>query len=90
MTPIGTMAHEFMQAFQALDVRHHYWFRKKPRSNLGILHEYRGDLGLHWLMWSLDAFYVILICTLPSFDGLRMIAVTPIYGDRAIMRIIEN
>ncbi len=43
MTPIGTMAHEFMQAFQALDVR----LRDSQKAALEAwVHEYRGDLGI--------------------------------------------
>ncbi|WP_038329011.1 nicotinate phosphoribosyltransferase [Kingella kingae] len=43
LTPIGTMAHEFLQAFQALDVR----LRDFQTAALEAwVHEYRGDLGI--------------------------------------------
>ena len=43
ITPIGTMAHEFLQAFQALDVR----LRNFQKAALeSWVHEYRGDLGI--------------------------------------------
>ena len=43
ITPIGTMAHEFLQAFQALDVR----LRNFQKSALeSWVQEYRGDLGI--------------------------------------------
>ena len=43
LTPIGTMAHEFLQAFQALDVR----LRDFQKAALDAwVHEYRGDLGI--------------------------------------------
>ncbi len=42
ITPIGTMAHEFLQAFQALDVR----LRDFQKAALETrVQEYRGDLG---------------------------------------------
>ena len=40
---IGTMAHEFLQAFQALDVK----LRDFQKAALEAwVHEYRGDLGI--------------------------------------------
>mgnify|MGYP003466431654 len=43
ITPIGTMAHEFLQAFQALDVR----LRDFQKAALETwVQEYRGDLGI--------------------------------------------
>ena len=70
MTPIGTMAHEFMQAFQALDVR----LRDSQKAALEAwVHEYRGDLGIALTdVVGMDAFlrdFDLYFAKL--FDGLR-------------------
>lgn len=84
MTPIGTMAHEFMQAFQALDVR----LRDSQKAALEAwVHEYRGDLGIaltdvvgmNAFLRDFDLYFAKL------FDGLRHDSGDPyIWGDKAI------
>ncbi|MCO6503821.1 MAG: nicotinate phosphoribosyltransferase [Snodgrassella sp.] len=70
LTPIGTMAHEFFQAFQALDVR----LRDFQKAALeSWVHEYRGDLGIaltdvvgmNAFLRDFDLYFAKL------FDGLR-------------------
>ena len=84
MTPIGTMAHEFMQAFQALDVR----LRDSQKAALEAwVHEYRGDLGIALTdVVGMDAFlrdFDLYFAKL--FDGLRHDSGNPyIWGDKAI------
>ena len=84
MTPIGTMAHEFMQAFQALDVR----LRDSQKAALeGWVHEYRGDLGIALTdVVGMDAFlrdFDLYFAKL--FDGLRHDSGDPyVWGDKAI------
>ena len=84
MTPIGTMAHEFMQAFQALDVR----LRDSEKAALEAwVHEYRGDLGIALTdVVGMDAFlrdFDLYFAKL--FDGLRHDSGDPyIWGDKAI------
>ena len=84
MTPIGTMAHEFMQAFQALDVR----LRDSQKAALEAwVHEYRGDLGIALTdVVGMDAFlrdFDLYFAKL--FDGLRHDSGDPyIWGDKAI------
>ncbi|MDK4680105.1 nicotinate phosphoribosyltransferase [Kingella negevensis] len=70
ITPIGTMAHEFMQAFQALDVK----LRDFQKAALEAwVHEYRGDLGIALTdVVGMDAFlrdFDLYFAKL--FDGLR-------------------
>ena len=70
ITPIGTMAHEFMQAFQALNVR----LRDFQKAALeSWVHEYRGDLGIALTdVVGMDAFlndFDLYFAKL--FDGLR-------------------
>jgi nicotinate phosphoribosyltransferase len=70
ITPIGTMAHEFMQAFQALDVR----LRNFQKAALEAwVQEYRGDLGTALTdVVGIDAFlrdFDLYFAKL--FDGLR-------------------
>lgn len=67
---IGTMAHEFLQAFQALDVR----LRDFQKAALEAwVHEYRGDLGIALTdVVGMDAFlrdFDLYFAKL--FDGLR-------------------
>jgi len=84
MTPIGTMAHEFMQAFQALDVR----LRDSQKAALEAwVHEYRGDLGIALTdVVGMDAFlrdFDLYFAKL--FDGLRHDSGEPyVWGDKAI------
>lgn len=70
ITPIGTMAHEFMQAFQALGVR----LRDSQKAALeSWVQEYRGDLGIALTdVVGMDAFlrdFDLYFAKL--FDGLR-------------------
>ena len=84
MTPIGTMAHEFMQAFQALDVR----LRDSQKAALEAwVHEYRGDLGIaltdvvgmEAFLRDFDLYFAKL------FDGLRHDSGDPyIWGNKAV------
>lgn len=84
MTPIGTMAHEFMQAFQALDVR----LRDSQKAALEAwVHEYRGDLGIALTdVVGMDAFlrdFDLYFAKL--FDGLRHDSGDPYaWGEKAI------
>ena len=84
MTPIGTMAHEFMQAFQALDVR----LRDSQKAALEAwVHEYRGDLGIALTdVVGMDAFLRdIDLYFAKLFDGLRHDSGDPyVWGDKAI------
>ncbi|MDO4440622.1 MAG: nicotinate phosphoribosyltransferase [Moraxella sp.] len=84
ITPIGTMAHEFMQAFQALDVR----LRDSQKAALeSWVREYRGDLGIALTdVVGMDAFlrdFDLYFAKL--FDGLRHDSGDPYeWGDKAI------
>ncbi|WP_416190798.1 nicotinate phosphoribosyltransferase [Neisseria sp. CCUG12390] len=83
ITPIGTMAHEFMQAFQALDFR----LRNSQKAALEAwVHEYRGDLGIALTdVVGMDAFlrdFDLYFAKL--FDGLRHDSGDPyVWGDKA-------
>ncbi|MDO4434738.1 MAG: nicotinate phosphoribosyltransferase [Alysiella sp.] len=82
-TPIGTMAHEFLQAFQAFDSR----LRNFQKAALeSWVHEYRGDLGIALTdVVGMDAFlrdFDLYFAKL--FDGLRHDSGDPyIWGDKA-------
>lgn len=84
ITPIGTMAHEFMQAFQALDVR----LRESQKAALECwVREYRGDLGIALTdVVGMDAFlkdFDLYFAKL--FDGLRHDSGDPfVWGEKAI------
>ncbi|WII94508.1 nicotinate phosphoribosyltransferase [Moraxella haemolytica] len=84
LTPIGTMAHEFMQAFQALDVR----LRDSQKAALeSWVREYRGDLGIALTdVVGMDAFlrdFDLYFAKL--FDGLRHDSGDPYeWGNKAI------
>ena len=84
ITPIGTMAHEFLQAFQALDVR----LRDFQKAALETwVQEYRGDLGIALTdVVGMDAFlrdFDLYFAKL--FDGLRHDSGDPYsWGDKAI------
>ncbi|MCW8691636.1 nicotinate phosphoribosyltransferase [Acinetobacter baumannii] len=83
ITPIGTMAHEFLQAFQALDVR----LRDFQKAALETwVQEYRGDLrialtdvvGMDAFLRDFDLYFAKL------FDGLRHDSGDPYeWGDKA-------
>ncbi|WP_139853507.1 nicotinate phosphoribosyltransferase [Acinetobacter pullicarnis] len=81
--PIGTMAHEFLQAFQALDVR----LRDFQTAALETwVQEYRGDLGIALTdVVGMDAFlrdFDLYFAKL--FDGLRHDSGDPYaWGDKA-------
>ncbi len=83
ITPIGTMAHEFLQAFQALDVR----LRDFQKAALETwVQEYRGDLGIALTdVVGMDAFlrdFHLYFAKL--FDGLRHDSGDPYeWGDKA-------
>lgn len=83
LTPIGTMAHEFLQAFQALDVR----LRDFQKAALEAwVSEYRGDLGIALTdVVGMDAFlrdFDLYFAKL--FDGLRHDSGDPyVWGDKA-------
>ncbi|WP_432208354.1 nicotinate phosphoribosyltransferase [Acinetobacter variabilis] len=83
ITPIGTMAHEFLQAFQALDVR----LRNFQKAALETwVQEYRGDLGIALTdVVGMDAFlrdFDLYFAKL--FDGLRHDSGDPYeWGDKA-------
>ncbi len=83
ITPIGTIAHEFLQAFQALDVR----LRDFQKAALETwVQEYRGDLGIALTdVVGMDAFlrdFDLYFAKL--FDGLRHDSGDPYeWGDKA-------
>ncbi|MDO4433931.1 MAG: nicotinate phosphoribosyltransferase [Alysiella sp.] len=83
LTPIGTMAHEFLQAFQALNVR----LRDFQKAALEAwVREYRGDLGVALTdVVGMDAFlrdFDLYFAKL--FDGLRHDSGDPyVWGDKA-------
>jgi nicotinate phosphoribosyltransferase len=83
ITPIGTMAHEFLQAFQALDVR----LRDFQKAALETwVQEYRGDLGIALTdVVGMDAFlHDFDLYFAKLFDGLRHDSGDPYeWGDKA-------
>ncbi|AEG93821.1 nicotinate phosphoribosyltransferase [Ramlibacter tataouinensis] len=84
LVPIGTMAHEYLQTFQALGVR----LRDFQRAALeDWVQEYRGDLGIALTdVVGMDAFlsdFDLYFAKL--FDGLRQDSGDPIeWGEKAI------
>lgn len=84
LVPIGTMAHEYMQTFQALGVR----LRDFQRASLeGWVQEYRGDLGIALTdVVTMDAFLADFdLYFAKLFDGLRQDSGDPIaWGEKAI------
>ncbi|MGQ5522006.1 nicotinate phosphoribosyltransferase [Chitinimonas sp. PSY-7] len=84
LTPIGTMAHEYLQAFQAFGSR----LRDFQRNALEHwVHEYRGDLGIALTdVVGTDAFlrdFDLYFCKL--FDGLRHDSGDPfVWGEKAL------
>lgn len=83
LVPIGTMAHEYLQAFQSLDVR----LRDFQKEALECwVHEYRGDLGIALTdVVTMDAFlndFDLYFAKL--FDGLRHDSGDPyVWGEKA-------
>jgi nicotinate phosphoribosyltransferase len=84
LVPIGTMAHEFLQSFQALGVR----LRDFQKAALEAwVQEYRGDLGVALTdVISMDAFLTDFdLYFAKLFDGLRHDSGDPyVWGDKAI------
>ena len=84
LIPIGTMAHEYMQSFQAFGVR----LRDFQKASLeGWVHEFRGDLGIALTdVVGMDAFlndFDLYFAKL--FDGLRHDSGDPVvWGEKAI------
>lgn len=90
MTPLGTMAHEWLQAFQALGPR----LRDSQRAALEAwAREYRGDLGIALSdVVGIDAFlrdYDMYFCKL--FDGMRHDSGDPfMWGERMLAHLAAN
>jgi nicotinate phosphoribosyltransferase len=85
LVPIGTMAHEYMQAFQSFDVRLRD-FQKKALEDW--VQEYRGDLGTALTdVVGMDAFlrdFDLYFAKL--FDGLRHDSGDPVeWGEKALV-----
>lgn len=85
LTPIGTMAHEYLQAFQVLGDQNIYHFQKAAFESW--VQEYRGDLGIVLTdVMGLDSFlseFDLYFCKL--FDGVRHDSGDPFeWGDRII------
>ncbi|MDR3086830.1 MAG: nicotinate phosphoribosyltransferase [Azoarcus sp.] len=84
LTPIGTMAHEYLQTYQAVGVR----LRDFQKAALeGWVQEYRGDLGIALTdVVGMDAFlrdFDLYFAKL--FDGLRHDSGDPVeWGEKAI------
>jgi len=84
LTPIGTMAHEYLQAFQAFGFR----LRDFQKASLeGWVQEYRGDLGVALTdVVGMDAFLADFdLYFAKLFDGLRHDSGDPIeWGEKAL------
>lgn len=84
ITPIGTMAHEYMQAYQAFGSR----LRDFQKASLeGWVQEYRGDLGIALTdVVGMDAFLADFdLYFAKLFDGLRHDSGDPVeWGEKAI------
>jgi nicotinate phosphoribosyltransferase len=84
LIPIGTMAHEYMQAFQAFGTR----LRDFQKAALeGWVHEFRGDLGTALTdVVGMDAFLADFdLYFAKLFDGLRHDSGDPyVWGEKAI------
>ncbi len=85
LTPIGTMAHEYLQSFQALPGVQLKYFQKKALETW--VQEYRGDLGtaltdvvgMDAFLADFDLFFAKL------FDGLRHDSGDPVvWGEKAL------
>jgi nicotinate phosphoribosyltransferase len=90
LTPLGTLAHEYMQACQALGPR----LRDSQTFAFDIwAKEYRGDLGIALSdTYGMDAFlrdFDMFLCKL--FDGVRHDSADPFeWGDRMIEHYAKN
>ncbi|MBB3228294.1 nicotinate phosphoribosyltransferase [Luteibacter sp. Sphag1AF] len=90
LTPLGSMAHEFLQAFQSLGPR----LRDSQVAAFeGWAKEYRGDLGIALSdVYGLDAFlrdFDMYFCKL--FDGARHDSGEPFqWGDRVLAHYAAN
>jgi len=90
MTPLGTMAHEYLQAFQALGPR----LRDSQVAALeSWAREYRGDLGIALSdVVGLDAFlrdFDLYFCKL--FDGMRHDSGDPfVWGERVLDHLQQH
>ncbi|QWT21745.1 nicotinate phosphoribosyltransferase [Bacillus sp. NP157] len=90
MTPIGSMAHEYLQAFQSLGPR----LRDSQVAALEAwAREYRGDLGIALSdVYGIDAFlrdFDMYFCKL--FDGARHDSGDPFaWGDRVLAHYAKN
>jgi len=86
LTPIGTMAHEYLQAYQAFGSR----LRDFQKAALeGWVQEYRGDLGIALTdVIGMDAFLADFdLYFAKLFDGLRHDSGDPVaWGEKAIRR----
>ncbi len=84
LVPIGTMAHEYLQAFQAFDVR----LRDFQKAALeDWVQEYRGDLGVALTdVVGMDAFLADFdLYFAKLFDGLRHDSGDPVvWGEKAL------
>ena len=84
LVPIGTMAHEYLQTFQALDVR----LRDHQKAALEAwVQEYRGDLGVALTdVVGMDAFLADFdLYFAKLFDGLRHDSGDPVWwGEKAL------
>ncbi|MET0349901.1 MAG: nicotinate phosphoribosyltransferase [Rhizobacter sp.] len=84
LVPIGTMAHEYLQSYQAFDVR----LRDFQRSALeNWVQEYRGDLGVALTdVVGMDAFLADFdLYFAKLFDGLRHDSGDPVaWGEKAL------
>ncbi|HYE92154.1 MAG TPA: nicotinate phosphoribosyltransferase, partial [Terriglobales bacterium] len=84
LTPIGTMAHEYLQAHQAFGYRLRD-FQKMAMENW--VHEYRGDLGIALTdVVTMDAFLADFdLYFAKLFDGLRHDSGDPVaWGEKAL------
>lgn len=91
LTPIGTMAHEYLQAFQVIGDCHISQFQKKAFEVWA--QEYRGDLGIALTdVVNLNTFlkdFDLYFCKL--FDGVRHDSGDPFHwGDAIIDHYIKN
>jgi len=90
LVPIGSMAHEYLQAFQSLGPR----LRDSQTAALEAwAREYRGDLGIALSdVYGLDAFlrdFDMYFCKL--FDGARHDSGDPfVWGDRVLSHYVAN
>jgi nicotinate phosphoribosyltransferase len=84
LVPIGTMAHEYLQSYQALDVR----LRDSQKAALeDWVQEYRGDLGVALTdVVGMDAFLADFdLYFAKLFDGLRHDSGDPVvWGEKAL------